>query len=77
MVQRAKSPVKNLVRQRCTDGFNSGLKGLSNVFIKFLKFVHVSPGLNQLHNPSLLGAAGDNIPQAFVASASSNWWTYK
>jgi hypothetical protein len=47
-VQEAKFPVKNLVRQRCAEGFNSGVKGLM-----LWRFLNNSEYLKDIWDPLL------------------------
>jgi hypothetical protein len=57
-VQETKSPVKNLARQRCAEGFNSGVKGSM--------FVTIS--VNSQHQ--LLTVLEEEIPRFWILTRS-------
>jgi hypothetical protein len=47
-VQEAKSPVKNVVKQGCAEGFNSGVKELTYTIHCLFYYVSTSPSMIRL-----------------------------
>jgi hypothetical protein len=69
MVQEAKLPVKNLVRQRCVEGFNSGLKGLMRPGYNMIPN-EVTVAQAVLHELSLWTGTGSHNPKTRLSCLS-------
>jgi hypothetical protein len=74
-VQGTKSPVKNLVRQRCAEGFNSVIK-LLEIHYAILRVVTSSRGMGRDSDSLRDGWSGDRIPVGDEIFPHPSWLPY-
>jgi hypothetical protein len=76
-VQGAKSPVKNIVRERCAEEINYGVKGLIYIIPYFRHHVHsLYPNNDLLSNPAVLRSTlfiSTNYRRLSAAVVTSRW----
>jgi hypothetical protein len=69
-IQEAKYPIKNIVRQRCAEGLNSGVKGLA--FHVFFLFYGVFARFRATATPITYPASGESVRHPSQTASSSN-----